>query len=545
MFVVSQPLKKKSKFIIKTEISKDNNKPFKCYYTSTSVKSINSSSTQNSITPNLKNIFTPSFSSTIPSVNNNINKNIIFNNNNININNINNNKLNNNLINIDNNNQINFPKKTKRPMFKLNFIKSNNNKHKNKNENKCLFNTNNNNNNIIINNDNNNNFITTINNNNNNNNINKKSKRKSNSNIKYSSGRWKEDEHKRFVEAIIKFGNDWKQVQKYVKTRSSTQARSHAQKFFIKLKKSKNLDFNLDLSNSSIKNFHDIIQNVPINKYNNIINVLNNVAFERGIGKKKYNNSNNNNINNDNNINKNEEYFNNNYVMEKEEKNEGNENNNNININNINNNNNENNNNNNNQNQNYNNSHENEIVNPLNPNNNYLDIRYILNSLINNINDEDYYCYDNNIYAKMTNRKLSIDSNRSNRMLDNNFKNNINNSYYINKKRKRSTTSSIDGLNYFNNNNNSNNNNNNNNNITFNGNEDYLKDDLNNLTYNNINNNNYNSSNINNNNNIHNNINNINYIDLYNNEKEDYFNSNFNLSLTNSRKVSKDYDIIL
>ena len=49
MFVVSQPLKKKSKFIIKTEISKDNNKPFKCYYTSTSVKSINSSSTQNSL----------------------------------------------------------------------------------------------------------------------------------------------------------------------------------------------------------------------------------------------------------------------------------------------------------------------------------------------------------------------------------------------------------------------------------------------------------------------------------------------------------------
>ena len=319
MFVVSQPLKKKSKFIIKTEISKDN-KPFKCYYTSTSVKSINSSSTQNSITSNLKNIFTPSFSSTIPSINNNINKNIIFNNNNININNINNNKLNNNIISIDNNNQINFPKKTKRPMFKLNFIKSNNNKHKNKNENKCLFNTNNNNiiiNNDINNNNNNNNFITTI---NNNNNINKKSKRKSNSNIKYSSGRWKEDEHKRFVEAIIKFGNDWKQVQKYVKTRSSTQARSHAQKFFIKLKKSKNLDFNLDLSNSSIKNFHDIIQNVPNNKYNNIINVLNNVAFERGIGKKKYNN-NNIIINNDNNVNKNEEYFNNNYVMEKEEKN--------------------------------------------------------------------------------------------------------------------------------------------------------------------------------------------------------------------------------
>ena len=518
MFVVSQPLKKKSKFIIKTEISKDN-KPFKCYYTSTSVKSIYSSSTQNSTTSNLKNIFTPSFSST-PSINNNTikNSNIIFNNNNI-INNICNNKLNNYNNNIDNNNQINFPKKTKRPMFKLNFIKSNNSKHKNKNENKCLFNTNNNINNNDNNNNNNNNFInTTI-----NNNINKKSKRKSNSNIKYSSGRWKEDEHKRFVEAIIKFGNDWKQVQKYVKTRSSTQARSHAQKFFIKLKKAKNLDFNLDLSNSSIKNFHDIIQNVPNNKYNNIINVLNNVAFERGIGKKKYNNNNINNENNYNNITKNEEYFNNNYVMEKEDKNEGNENNNN----NYNNNNNINNNENINHNHNYNNNSENEILKALNPNNNSLDITYILNTLINNINDEDLYNYDNNMYAKITNRKLSIDSNRG---PDYNYKNNVNNSYYMNKKRKRSTTSSIDGLNYFNNNNF----------ITSNINEDYLKDDLNNLTYNNINNNN--NSNINNN---INNINNLNYIDFNNNDKEDYFNYNLNLSLTNSRKVSKDYDIIL
>ncbi len=286
MFVVSQPLKKKSKFIIKTEISKDN-KPFKCYYTSTSVKSINSSSTQNSITSNLKNIFTPSFSSTIPSINNNINKNIIFNNNNININNINNNnKLNNNLINIDNNNQINFPKKTKRPMFKLNFIKSNNNKHKNKNENKCLFNTNNNN--IIINNDinnNNNNFITTI---NNNNNINKKSKRKSNSNIKYSSGRWKEDEHKRFVEAIIKFGNDWKQVQKYVKTRSSTQARSHAQKFFLKIKKDKNPEMDI-INKNSIKSLNEILSVLNNEDNKKLFYLLNKYSLE----KNEYNNVNN------------------------------------------------------------------------------------------------------------------------------------------------------------------------------------------------------------------------------------------------------------
>src|SRR5690606_23037215 len=52
-----------------------------------------------------------------------------------------------------------------------------------------------------------------------------------------NSGRWKESEHKKFLEAIIYFGNDWKCVHKFIKSRSSTQARSHAQKFLLKLRK--------------------------------------------------------------------------------------------------------------------------------------------------------------------------------------------------------------------------------------------------------------------------------------------------------------------
>lgn len=43
------------------------------------------------------------------------------------------------------------------------------------------------------------------------------------------------DEHNRFLEAIDKYGRDWKKVQQYVGTRSSTQSRSHAQKFFKKI----------------------------------------------------------------------------------------------------------------------------------------------------------------------------------------------------------------------------------------------------------------------------------------------------------------------
>jgi len=39
-------------------------------------------------------------------------------------------------------------------------------------------------------------------------------------------------------------GNDWKNVQIYIKTRSSTQSRSHAQKFFMKIQSFEGLKFN-------------------------------------------------------------------------------------------------------------------------------------------------------------------------------------------------------------------------------------------------------------------------------------------------------------
>lgn len=51
------------------------------------------------------------------------------------------------------------------------------------------------------------------------------------------------DEHFRFIEALQLYGKEWKRVQQHVGTRSSTQARSHAQKFFVKLdKKGQRLD---------------------------------------------------------------------------------------------------------------------------------------------------------------------------------------------------------------------------------------------------------------------------------------------------------------
>ena len=68
---------------------------------------------------------------------------------------------------------------------------------------------------------------------------------------KNSNGRWSKEEHNKFIEGIIKFGNDWKKIQKFIPSRTNTQARSHAQKFLMKLKNSdyfKNKKIDLSLS---------------------------------------------------------------------------------------------------------------------------------------------------------------------------------------------------------------------------------------------------------------------------------------------------------
>lgn len=53
---------------------------------------------------------------------------------------------------------------------------------------------------------------------------------------KLRRGRWTAEEHRNFLKGIIKYGNDWKMVEKIVKTRTSSQSRSHAQKYFLKFK---------------------------------------------------------------------------------------------------------------------------------------------------------------------------------------------------------------------------------------------------------------------------------------------------------------------
>ena len=63
-------------------------------------------------------------------------------------------------------------------------------------------------------------------------NYNSKENENSDSNNEYNSGRWTNEEHQKFIEGILNYGNEWKRVQSIIRTRSSTQARSHAQKFY-------------------------------------------------------------------------------------------------------------------------------------------------------------------------------------------------------------------------------------------------------------------------------------------------------------------------
>jgi SHAQKYF class myb-like DNA-binding protein len=73
-----------------------------------------------------------------------------------------------------------------------------------------------------------------------------------------NGGRWSKDEQRRFAEAVLKYGNDWKKIQNHISSRNITQVRSHAQKFLMKLKENKLLQkkgMELSLSWTKVMNY--------------------------------------------------------------------------------------------------------------------------------------------------------------------------------------------------------------------------------------------------------------------------------------------------
>jgi SHAQKYF class myb-like DNA-binding protein len=109
----------------------------------------------------------------------------------------------------------------------------------------------------------------------------KVSKKKQKKEGGFNNGRWTHEEHERFIEALLKYGNDWRNVQKHVYSRTSTQARSHAQKFFFKISQTKIEEYDLDFSQSNIKNINCIVAKLNKDQLKKTIGILKEVSFHR------------------------------------------------------------------------------------------------------------------------------------------------------------------------------------------------------------------------------------------------------------------------
>ena len=84
-----------------------------------------------------------------------------------------------------------------------------------------------------------------------------------------NEGRWNEEENLRFLEAIYNYGNNWKEVKRYICTRTINQVRSHAQKFMLKLKTFKDSTIGIDFTTKLINKLSDIVDVIKSSEKNN------------------------------------------------------------------------------------------------------------------------------------------------------------------------------------------------------------------------------------------------------------------------------------
>ena len=143
-----------------------------------------------------------------------------------------------------------------------------------------------------------------------------------------NDGRWTEEERDKFLQGITLYGINWRKVKNLIPTRTAVQVRSHAQKFYQRMKLCKDKNLGIDFTLNSIYNVKDMINQIK-SKYPNyniffILKKLSYGCFNRRFSKKmkkiknyRYNIYNNNTSKNDNKelINENNNYINNNIIL--------------------------------------------------------------------------------------------------------------------------------------------------------------------------------------------------------------------------------------
>ena len=106
-----------------------------------------------------------------------------------------------------------------------------------------------------------------------NNNKNKNKNDDSKKNKDSKNGRWTLKEHIEFLNGIAKYGNDLSKIK--INTRNSNQIRSHAQKFFKKLKKVNDEQLGINFTPNYIKTFKDMVNHIKFVNHNyDIANVF-------------------------------------------------------------------------------------------------------------------------------------------------------------------------------------------------------------------------------------------------------------------------------
>lgn len=99
----------------------------------------------------------------------------------------------------------------------------------------------------------------------------------------FHSRKWSKLENLLFLEGVLKFGNNWKKIQENIRTRTTTQARSHAQKIFLKIK-SKNI-VEIDNHVNTIQEFLKMINKFPPEEFQAIYRKIIELANEENKGK--------------------------------------------------------------------------------------------------------------------------------------------------------------------------------------------------------------------------------------------------------------------